>query len=98
MASTTAFTTSACCPREAVRPTPVLSCPPVILMEPPRTERPEVTLRYKIEEGKEWFALDREGYVAIRDYIIRLEGSVDFAGKEIAVSNEAQKRRREAEP
>jgi hypothetical protein len=62
----------------------------VILAEPQRASRPEVFLRYKIEDGKKWFALDLPGYIAIRDYVIQLEGSVDFAIQEIQESNRLQ--------
>jgi hypothetical protein len=62
----------------------------VILAEPQRPSRPGVFLRYKIEEGKKWFALDQPGYLAIRDYVIQLEGSVDFAVVEIRESNKKQ--------
>lgn len=66
-------------------------CAPVILMEPPRPIRPQVMLRYKIEEGMKWFALEQDGYVNLRDYIIQLEGSVEFAIQEIKASNDLQK-------
>jgi hypothetical protein len=48
-------------------------------------------LRYKIEEGMKWFALEQDGYVNLRDYIIQLEGSVEFAIQEIKASNDLQK-------
>lgn len=86
-----AFTCTGC-KRGTVRPTPdPVVCAPVILMEPHRPVRPQVTLRYKIEEGVEWFALEREGYTGLRDYIIQLEGSVEFAIQEIRTSNDLQK-------
>ena len=52
--------------------------------------RPGVILWYKIEEGKEYFIMDRNGYLEIRDYILRLEGAVDFTVKEIRENNAMQ--------
>lgn len=45
---------------------------------------------YKIEEGREFFIMDRAGYLAIRDYALGLEGSVDFAIGEIRENNALQ--------
>jgi hypothetical protein len=59
-------------------------------MEPSTPKRPEVVLRYKIEEGKEWFALERDGYISIRDYIIQMEGTLGFVTQEIRESNKLQ--------
>jgi len=68
-------------------------CQPVILVEPVRPDRPKaVALHYKIEDGKEWFALDRAAYTTIRDYIFALEDGLDFTIREIKESNEAQAR------
>jgi hypothetical protein len=91
LAFATACTLSACRPAHVpVQSTVVPACPVVILAEPQRPQRPVVFLHYKIEEGKKWFALDQPGYLAIRDYVIQLEGSVDFAVGEIRESNGKQ--------
>lgn len=54
-------------------------------------KRPEVLLRYKIEDSREWFIMDRDGYVAVRDYILQMEGALDFAEQEIKASNDYQR-------
>jgi hypothetical protein len=73
------------------KPMLVPICPPTILAEPVRTERPSIFLWYKIERGKEFFIMDRDGYISIRDYILNLEGSLDFSIWEIRKSNASQK-------
>jgi hypothetical protein len=60
-------------------------------VEPPVPKRPEVLLRYKIEDSREWFIMDRDGYVAVRDYILQMEGALDFAEQEIKASNDYQR-------
>lgn len=82
------------CGQKALKPTVVPSCPPAILAEPNRPERPGVLLWYKIEEGKEFFIMDRGGYLSVRDYVLRLEGAVDFSIDEIRESNERQTNRK----
>jgi hypothetical protein len=47
-------------------------------------------IRYKIEEKKEWFAMDRDAYISLRDYIIMMEGALGFATQEIKESNKVQ--------
>jgi len=59
-------------------------------VEPTVPVRPVAVMRYKIEDGKDWFILDRETYALVRDYIISLEGTVEFAVKEIQASNGLQ--------
>lgn len=34
--------------------------------------------------------MDRTGYIAVRDYILTMEGSLDFAIQEISESNRLQ--------
>ena len=87
-----AFTVSGCCRlcRQPISTTIVPSCPPVVLVEPMAPVRPDVIMRYKIEDGKEWFILDRDGYIEIRDYLIQMEGALDFATQEIVTSNKLQ--------
>jgi len=47
-------------------------------------------MRYKIENEKEWFALDRPGLSAIRAYVYELEGSLSFTRDMIRESNKTQ--------
>jgi hypothetical protein len=61
-----------------------------LLVEPAIPERPEVEMRYKIEERKEWFALDRESLTSVRDYVYRLEAALGFTRDRIRDSNEKQ--------
>src|SRR3989304_4290440 len=78
------------CPRPPIPVTVVPSCPPAILVEPTIQTRPEVLMRYKIENEKEWFALDRPGLSAIRAYVYELEGSLSFTRDMIRESNKTQ--------
>lgn len=73
-----------------MKPTVVPSCQPAILAEPLRPDRPGITLWYKIEESREYFIMDRQGYVSIRDYVLKLEGAVDFSIEEIRENNAIQ--------
>jgi hypothetical protein len=52
--------------------------------------RPNIMIRYKIEDKKEWFAMDRDAYISLRDYIIMMEGQLGFATQEIKASNKVQ--------
>jgi hypothetical protein len=61
-------------------------------VEPFLPDRPGgLFLWYKIEEGKEYFALGRDEYDLLRTYILQLEGSLRFAVEEIRENNEIQK-------
>ena len=86
----TACIISGCSGRKPIPATVVPSCPPCILVEPAIPPRPEISLRYKIEEDKEWFALDRAGVGALREYVYQLEGSIGFTRDMIRESNRKQ--------
>ena len=78
-----------CAPR-VLTPQVVPGCQPAILAEPLLPDRPELTLWYKIEEGREYFIMDRGDYISARDYILKLEGAVDFSIGEIRENNRLQ--------
>ena len=84
--------------RQPINTTIVPSCPPVMLVEPTLPIRPDVILRYKIEEKKEWFAMDKDTYISVRDYIIQMEGVLEFVIKEIRASNKSQNMERTGVP
>lgn len=84
---------SGCAGAKPILPTPCLSIPPAILVEPVLQPRPGVDLHYKIEEGKEWFALDRSGVTYLREYILQLEGTILFTRDMIRESNKTQTNR-----
>ena len=44
-------------------------------------------MRYKIEDDKEWFALDRQGLSELRTYVYELEGVLSFTRDMIRESN-----------
>ena len=86
------LTVIGCCPKKPliIESTVVPSCPPVMLVVPTIPVRPSIMIRYKIEEKKEWFAMDRDAYISLRDYIIMMEGALGFATQEIKESNKVQ--------
>ncbi len=78
------------CPHQPIKPTVVTACAPSVLVEPVRPVRPDIWLYYKIEDGKSYFIMEQADYVITRDYMLSLEGSIDFAIEEIRESNEKQ--------
>lgn len=78
------------CSHQPLKPTVVAACTPSILVEPVRPVRPDIWLYYKIEDNRKYLIMDEAGYKDARDYILLLEGSIDFAIREINESNKRQ--------